>query len=76
MPLLTSRLARLTYTPGQSSGVPRGGAGGGGYGPRAQALEGAPAQLVGANFKKKIMPRQIRKVASLQCRIRGSFFSF
>ena len=25
--------------------------GGGGHGPRAQALEGAPAQLVGANFK-------------------------
>ena len=24
---------------------------------RAQALEGAPAQLVGANFKKKIRPR-------------------
>ena len=32
------------------SGVPRGGRGG--YGPRAQALEGAPAQLVGANFKR------------------------
>ena len=32
----------------------------GGHGPRAQALEGAPAQLVGANFKKKIRPRQIR----------------
>ena len=44
----------------------RGGGGrGGGHGPRAQALEGAPAQLVGANFKKKIMPRQIRKVTSL-----------
>ena len=40
------------------SGVARGG-GGGGHGPRAQALEGAPAQLVGANFKKKIRPRQI-----------------
>ena len=49
---------------------------GGGHDPRAQALEGAPAQLVGANFKKKIMPRQIRKVASLEPRIRGSFFSF
>ena len=34
---------------------------GGGHGPRAQALEGAPAQLVGANFKKKIRPRQISK---------------
>ena len=37
--------------------------------PRAQALEGAPAQLIGANFKKKIRPRQIIKVTSLQCRI-------
>ena len=53
-----------------SSGVPRGGGqGGGGHGPRMQALEGAPAQLVGANFKKKIRPRQISKVTSLQCRI-------
>ena len=32
-----------------TSGVPRG-AGGGGHGPRAQALEGALVQLVGANF--------------------------
>ena len=45
-----------TYTRGRGSGVARGG----GHGPRAQALEGAPAQLVGANFKKKIRPRQIR----------------
>ena len=44
-----------------------GGGAGGGHGPRAQALEGAPAQLVGANFKKKIKPRQISKVTSLQC---------
>ena len=44
-----------------------GGAGGGG--PRAQALEGAPAQLIGSNFKKKIRPRQIIKVTSLQCQI-------
>ena len=51
------------------SGVPRGGAGGGDHGPRAHALEGAPAQLIGANFKKKIRPRQIIKVTSLQCRI-------
>ena len=35
------------------SGVARGG---GGHDPRAQALEGAPAQLIGANFKKKIRP--------------------
>ena len=28
----------------------RAGGGGGGHGPRAQGLEGAPAQLVGANF--------------------------
>ena len=39
----------------------------GGAGPRAQALEGAPAQLVGANFKKKIRLRQTSKVTSLQC---------
>ena len=46
----------------------RGGGGGAGgvHGPRAQALEGAPGQLVGANFKKKIRPRQISKVTSLQ----------
>ena len=49
------------------SGVAKGGQGG--HGPRAQALEGAPAQLIGANFKKKIRPRQIIKVTSLQCRI-------
>ena len=29
------------------------GGGRGGHGPRAQALEGAPAQLVGANFKSR-----------------------
>ena len=45
----------------------RGGGGRGGHGPRAQALEGAPGQLVGASFKKKIRPRQISKVTSLQC---------
>ena len=33
---------------------------GGGHDPRAQALEGAPGQLVGANLKNKIRPRQIR----------------
>ena len=43
-----------------------GGGAGGGHGPRAQALEGAPDQLVGANFKKKIRPRQISKV-TLHC---------
>ena len=37
------------------------GGGAGGHGPRAQALEGAPGQLVGVNFKKKIRPRQISK---------------
>ena len=36
-----------------------GGGRGGGHVPRAQALEGAPGQLVGASFKKKIRPRQI-----------------
>ena len=44
----------------------RGGGGQGGHGPRAQALEGAPAQLVGPNCKKKIRHRQISKVTSLQ----------
>ena len=39
------------------------------YYPRAQVLEGAPAQLVVANFKTEISPRQISKVTSLQCRI-------
>ena len=39
---------------------------GGGHGPRAQAVEGAPAQLVGRNCKKKSRPRQISKVTSLQ----------
>ena len=47
----------------------RGGGGRGCHGLRAQALEGAPAQLVGPNCKKKIRPRQISKVTSLQCRI-------
>ena len=56
------------YVHVHTSGVPRG-VGRGGHGPRAQALEEAPAQLVGANFKKKIRPRQISKVTSLQCRI-------
>ena len=43
------------YVQAVRSGVPRGeGQGGGGHGPRAQALEGAPGQLVGASFKKKI----------------------
>ena len=56
----------LDYRPAHS-GVLRGGGGQGGHGPRAQALEGAPAQLVGPNFKKTIRPRQIRKVTSLQC---------
>ena len=51
----------ITYRLG--SGVARGA---GGAGPRAQALEGAPAQLIVANFKK-IRPRQISKVTSWQC---------
>ena len=52
------------------SGVPRGG-GRGGHGPRAQALEGAPAQLVGPNCNKKSRPRQISKVTSLQSAVGG-----
>ena len=47
--------------------VCKGGGAGGGHGPRAQALEGALGQPVGASFKKKIRPRQISKVTSLQC---------
>ena len=53
--------------------------GGGGHGPRAQALEGAPAQLVGANFKSR-GEFQTSK-SSIICYgprslcIRGSFFS-
>ena len=53
-----------------------GGGQGGGMAPgrkpwrgRLPSLEGAPAQLVGPNCKKKIRPRQISKVTSLQCRI-------
>ena len=56
------------------SGMPRGG-GQGGHGPRAQALEGAPAQLVGPNCKKKIRPRQISKVTSLQSAVAGAGFT-
>ena len=64
--IIKKKINNLYCSPG--SGVTRGGAGGG-HGPRAQALEGAPAQLILANFKKKIRPRQIIKVTSLQCRI-------
>ena len=58
------RPVSIGYRPNQWRA--EGGAGGGGHGPRAQALEGAPAQLVGPNCKKKIRPRQISKVTSLQ----------
>ena len=51
------------------------GEGGGGQGPRAQALEGAPAQLVGPNCKKKIRPRQISKVTSLQSAVADAGFT-
>ena len=53
----------------RGSGVPRGGAGG--HGPRAPALEGAPAQLVGPNCKKKIRPRQISQGPTDQSRFTG-----
>ena len=53
----------------------RGGGGQGGHGPRAQALEGAPAQLVGPNCKKKIRPRQISKVTSLQSAVADAGFT-
>ena len=59
--------------------MPGGGGGGGGaagsHGPRAQALEGAPAQLVGPNCKKKIRPRQISKVTSLQSAVADAGFT-
>ena len=57
----------------RDSGVPRGGRGG--HGPRAQALEGAPSQLVGPNCKKKIRPRQISKVTSLQSAVADAGFT-
>ena len=57
------------------SGVPRGGGGQGGHGPRAQALEGAPAQLVGPNCKKKSRPRQISRVSSLQSAVADAGFN-
>ena len=45
-----------------------GGGQGGGMAPGRKPWRGA-SQVVGANFKKKIRPRQISKVTSLQCRI-------
>ena len=47
----------------------------GGHGPRAQALEGAPAQLVGPNCKKKSRPSQISKVTSLQSTVADAGFT-
>ena len=55
------------------SGVPMGGQGG--HGPRAQALKGAPAQLVGPNGKKRNRPRQISKVTSLQSAVADAGFT-
>ena len=55
--------------------MPKGGGAGGGHGPRAQALEGAPAQIVGPNCKKKIRPRQISKVTSLQSAVADAGFT-
>ena len=52
-----------------------GGGGAGGDGPRAQALEGAPAQFVGPNCKKKNRPRQISKVTSLQSAVADARFT-
>ena len=59
----------------------RGGGAGGGHGPRAQALEGAPAQLVGANFKSRgeFQPSKSSIYmlwAPRSLCIRGSFFRF
>ena len=55
--------------------MPRGGGGQGGHGPRAHALEGAHAQLVVPNCKKKIRPRQISKVISLQSAVADAGFT-
>ena len=56
--------------------MPGGGQGrGGGHGPRAQDLEGTPAQLVGPNCKKKSRPRQISKVISLQTAVADAGFT-
>ena len=52
-----------------------GGGAGGGHGPWVQALEGVPAQLVGPNCKKKIRPRQISKVTSLQSAVADAGFT-
>ena len=55
----------------------------GGHGPRAQALEGAPAQLLGANFKSRgeFQPSKSSIYAYMlwaprSLCIRGSFLSF
>ena len=56
------------------SGVPRGGGQGGPWPPGA-SLGGAPAQLVGPNCKKKIRPRQISKVTSLQSAVADAGFT-
>ena len=69
-------MSSLVYATGQDpsgSGMPRGGQGG--HGPRVQALEGAPAQRVGPNCKKKIRPRQISKVTSLQSAVADAGFT-
>ena len=42
---------------------------------RAQDLEGAPAQLVGTNCKKKSRHRQISKVTSLQSAVADAGFT-
>ena len=48
------------------------GGGQGGHGPRAQALEGAPAQLVGANFKSR-GNFNLAKVAYIYCGPRAPY---
>ena len=62
----TRSLSRAHFHPPQWRSE---GGGGGGMAPGRKPWRGRRAQLIGANFKKKIRPRQIIKVTSLQCRI-------
>ena len=61
--VLLDRNSKVSQIRGQGQWRTEGGGqGGGGHGSRAQALEGAPSQLVGA---KIIRPRQIKRKLGL-----------
>ena len=66
------------YTEAYPVAYRRGWGQGGGHGPRAQALEGAPAQLVGANFKSRgeFQPSKSSIYAMGLCRRPFFFFLF